>query len=78
LLISFNRFHNYVVGELAAINEGGRFSHPVRDNVEKKVRGMSLLKRPPPSEDAIQKDIKEQYEAAGKKRDNDLFQTGRL
>jgi hypothetical protein len=28
LMIAFNRFHNYVVGELAAINEGGRFSLP--------------------------------------------------
>lgn len=26
LLISFNRFHNYVVSQLAEINEGGRFS----------------------------------------------------
>ena len=28
LLICFNRFHNYVVGQLAEINEGGRFSLP--------------------------------------------------
>ena len=28
LLVSFNRFHNFVVGELAIINEGGRFSLP--------------------------------------------------
>ncbi|KAI1079732.1 linoleate diol synthase [Whalleya microplaca] len=28
LLIMFNRFHNYVAGNLAAINEGGRFSPP--------------------------------------------------
>lgn len=25
-LITFNRFHNYVAGELKSINEGGRFS----------------------------------------------------
>ena len=28
LLIMFNRFHNYVVDQLAAINESGRFSKP--------------------------------------------------
>jgi hypothetical protein len=28
LLVSFNRFHNYVAGELALINENGRFSIP--------------------------------------------------
>ncbi|EFR03879.1 hypothetical protein MGYG_06878 [Nannizzia gypsea CBS 118893] len=28
LLVMFNRFHNYVVENLAAINEGGRFSKP--------------------------------------------------
>ena len=28
LLIMFNRFHNYVVGQLAAINESGRFPKP--------------------------------------------------
>jgi hypothetical protein len=27
-LISFNRFHNYVAGELKEINEGGRFTLP--------------------------------------------------
>ena len=26
LLIAFNRYHNYIVGELAAINENGRFT----------------------------------------------------
>ena len=26
LFVSFNRFHNYVVGQLAEINEGGRFT----------------------------------------------------
>ena len=28
LLIMFNRFHNYVAGQLAAINESGRFTKP--------------------------------------------------
>lgn len=54
MLILLNRFHNYVVEQLALINENGRFSEP----------SASL-------ED-------EQAEAAWKKRDNDLFQTGRL
>lgn len=54
LLVSFNRFHNYVVKELADINEGGRFSLPVQST-----QG-------------------EAYEAAMKKRENDLFQVGRL
>lgn len=54
MLITFNRFHNYIVGELATINEHGRFSMP---------HG-----KPDTTE----------YEAALAKRDNDLFQTGRL
>ncbi|KAH0559961.1 hypothetical protein GP486_003520 [Trichoglossum hirsutum] len=32
LLITFNRFHNYVVSNLAEINQDGRFSGPNRDN----------------------------------------------
>ena len=55
LAIAFNRFHNYVVAELAVINEDGRFSLPT---------GMK------PSDKG--------YEAAELRRDNDLFQTGRL
>lgn len=55
LIIAFNRFHNYVVGEMATINEGGRFSLP---------NGLK-------PEDS-------RYEQAQLKRDNDLFQTGRL
>lgn len=55
LMVSFNRFHNYIVGELATINENGRFSLPA---------GVT-----PESSD---------YEQAQLKRDNDLFQTGRL
>lgn len=54
MLITFNRFHNYIVGELATINEHGRFSMP--DG----------------------KPDTESYKAALAKRDNDLFQTGRL
>jgi hypothetical protein len=55
LIIAFNRFHNYVVKELAIINEHGRFSLPPGVN------------RDHPD-----------YDKAQEKRDNDLFQTGRL
>ncbi|KAL1646948.1 hypothetical protein SLS58_003085 [Diplodia intermedia] len=60
LMVAFNRFHNYVVEELARINEGGRFNHYVPD---------------PTKSDAEQKDHKQKAE---EKRDEDLFQTGRL
>lgn len=55
LLVSFNRFHNYAVSQLALINENGRFSLPA-----------GMTKSSPG------------YEKAAAKRDNDLFQTGRL
>jgi cytochrome P450 len=54
LLIMFNRFHNYVVEQLALINEGNRFTAP---------------------SESLPADRKQ---AALKKYDNDLFQTGRL
>jgi hypothetical protein len=56
LIICFNRFHNYVVGQLAEINESGKFSLPA----------------------GITPADKDSYDAAQRKRDNDLFQTGRL
>ncbi|KAH0556381.1 hypothetical protein GP486_005695 [Trichoglossum hirsutum] len=56
LVVCFNRFHNYVVGQLAEINESGRFSLPA----------------------GVTPADKEGYEAAQRKRDNDLFQTARL
>lgn len=34
LLIMFNRFHNYVVTQLAEINEGGRFTKPEDSDIE--------------------------------------------
>ncbi|PYI22509.1 heme peroxidase [Aspergillus japonicus CBS 114.51] len=34
LLIMFNRFHNYVVENLATINEGGRFTKPDESNTK--------------------------------------------
>ncbi|KAH6648976.1 heme peroxidase [Truncatella angustata] len=54
LVIMFNRFHNYVVTQLAAINENGRFDEPSSSLSDEHKR------------------------AANEKRDNDLFQTGRL
>ncbi|KAL4949304.1 heme peroxidase [Aspergillus filifer] len=54
LLVMLNRFHNFVVEELAAINENGRFT------------------KPDPNLPA------ELAEKAWAKRDEDLFQTGRL
>ncbi|KAK3937994.1 heme peroxidase [Diplogelasinospora grovesii] len=55
LMIAFNRFHNYIVGELATINEDGRFSL-----AEGVTHGHP------------------DYDKSQLKRDNDLFQTGRL
>jgi hypothetical protein len=52
LLVCYNRFHNYVVSQLAEINEGGRFNMPAEGS--------------------------HGYDAALLKRDNDLFQIGRL
>ncbi|KAL2826654.1 heme peroxidase [Aspergillus cavernicola] len=57
LMIAFNRFHNYVVGELALINEAGRFSSPSELGLEEGTA---------------------EFATAMTKRDNDLFQTGRL
>ncbi|KAK0295979.1 hypothetical protein LTS00_005264 [Friedmanniomyces endolithicus] len=54
LLVMFNRYHNHVVEQLAAINEGGRFSED-------------------PRHITVQR-----YGEEINKRDDDLFQTGRL
>jgi hypothetical protein len=59
ILIMVNRFHNYVVEQLALINENGRFSKPNENPHRPQLHGEDL-------------------KAAWKKRDNDLFQTGRL
>lgn len=74
LLVCFNRFHNYVVEQLAIINEGGRFPLPSQATVEKLVRARSRGF----TEDQIKTDIDMSYKAALTKFDNDLFQTGRL
>ncbi|CAO2651331.1 Nn.00g096280.m01.CDS01 [Neocucurbitaria sp. VM-36] len=66
LLIMFNRFHNYTVENLAAINEQGRFTKPAAE--APKATG----------DETVDKKAKEKYEEAWKKYDNDLFQTGRL
>lgn len=74
LLLCFNRFHNYAVGQLATINEGGKFSVPDRKSITKRIR----LTMPGSSDDQIQAAVETAYEAAVVKHDNDLFQTGRL
>jgi linoleate 8R-lipoxygenase / 9,12-octadecadienoate 8-hydroperoxide 8R-isomerase len=74
LLVCFNRFHNYVVEQLAIINEGGRFSLPSRRAIEKSIRTPSHGF----TEDQIKADVDMSYNKALTKFDNDLFQTGRL
>ena len=74
LLLCFNRFHNYAVGQLATINEAGKFSMPDRSAIEK----MKRATMPKATEEDIHAAVKAAYDAAVTKRDNDLFQTGRL
>ncbi|KAH6241954.1 hypothetical protein HBI15_008700 [Parastagonospora nodorum] len=66
LLIMFNRFHNYVVENLALVNEQNRFPKPAAEA--------------PKSTGDEEKDeaAKAKYEKSKVKYDNDLFQTGRL
>jgi hypothetical protein len=66
LLIMFNRFHNYVVENLALINEQNRFQKPDAEA--------------PQTTGDVKKDkaAKDKYENSKKKYDEDLFQTGRL
>lgn len=65
LLIMFNRFHNYVVENLAKINEQGRFNKP--DPLAK-----------PTGDETADKKASDAHEKAWKQYDEDLFQTGRL
>lgn len=74
LLVCFNRFHNYVVEQLAIINEGGRFSLPSQRAIENSIRTRSHGF----TEDQIKTDVDNSYNRALTKFDNDLFQTGRL
>jgi linoleate 8R-lipoxygenase / 9,12-octadecadienoate 8-hydroperoxide 8R-isomerase len=34
LMVCFNRFHNYIVQQLALVNEGGRFTSTAGTNVD--------------------------------------------
>jgi len=75
LLVSFNRFHNYVVGQLAAINEGGRFSVPNLEDIHSNLRARLCATH---TAEQITTAAKAAYAKAVADRDNDLFQTGRL
>jgi hypothetical protein len=74
-LLCFNRFHNYVVGQLAQINEGGKFSMPNRNVL---LAGVQAKSPPGTPKAEIDKALEAAYEQALLKRDNALFQTGRL
>jgi hypothetical protein len=75
LMVSYSRFHNYVVQELASINEGGRFNKPDYEMIKRIVKATAKV---PVIDAKVEADAKKRYEAAVKKRDNDLFQTARL
>jgi linoleate 10R-lipoxygenase len=74
LIIGFNRFHNSVIRELASINEGGRFSLPNLQSIESIIR----VTQPELTDSQIAAAAKDKFDNAMTKRDNDLFQTGRL
>ena len=74
LMIGLNRFHNSVVRDLASINEGGRFSLPNLQAIEAMIR----VAHPDLTEAQLAAAVKEKSDIAMEKRDNDLFQTGRL
>ena len=74
LIIGLNRFHNSVVRDLASINEGGRFSLPDVQAIEAMIR----VARPDLTDAQLAAAVKEKFDNAVEKRDNDLFQTGRL
>jgi len=66
MLIMFNRFHNYVVENLALINEQGRFTKPSAE-------------APKATGDKAKDDAATaRWEESKKKYDENLFQTGRL
>ena len=74
LLLCFNRFHNYAVGQLATINENGKFSMPDKAMIEATTRAT----QPNFTDEQVKEAVEAGYAAALKKRDNDLFQVGRL
>lgn len=66
MLIMFNRFHNYVVENLALINEQNRFQKPAAEAPK------------PTGDEKNDKVAMEKWEVSQRKYDEDLFQTGRL
>src|SRR5271156_6943656 len=74
LLLCFNRFHNYAVGQLASINENGKFSVPDKKQIEAAVRAT----KPKFTDEQVKTAVEAGYESGVKTRDNDLFQVGRL
>jgi hypothetical protein len=75
----FNRFHNYVVEQLAIINENGRFTKPNQQDPKWQKLSSDMCARPGLSEGkkaAFSAD--KLFEKAMSTYDNDLFQTGRL
>ncbi|EMC94912.1 hypothetical protein BAUCODRAFT_518221 [Baudoinia panamericana UAMH 10762] len=66
VLVMFNRYHNYVVEQLAAINEDGRFTEDPKHLTVKRYREPSKKGEPEKPLEEINK------------RDDDLFQTARL
>lgn len=74
LLLCFNRFHNYAVGQLATINENGKFTVPDKAKIQKKKKAAA----PTLTDDELSTAVETAYTKAVAKRDNDLFQTGRL
>lgn len=71
LLIMFNRFHNHVAEQLAAINQGGRFTCPPGPRP-------GLSNPQPAGDDKREDEAQRKSDAAWKKYDEDLFQTARL
>jgi Animal haem peroxidase len=74
LMICFNRFHNYVVQQLALINEGGRFATPSQSSIAATIRGTNNTM----AEEQIEMEVQRAYTAAMTEVDNNLFHTARL
>jgi hypothetical protein len=74
LLVCFNRFHNYVVQNLAIIDEGGRFPIPNKDSITASVKAA----KPELTDAEIAAEVEREFTTASKKFDHDLFNTARL
>jgi hypothetical protein len=74
LLVCFNRYHNYIVDEMAQINEHGRFSQPNLDAIKVNVRAVN----PKWTDAQISQEAQKKYDTYVTKRDENLFQTARL